>query len=279
MTATTQPAAPPRDRAPKVTVRTLRRMKEQGEKIALLTAYDAICARLLDAAGIDLLLVGDSLGMVVQGHETTLPVTLDEMIYHCRMVVRGTKRAQVIGDLPFGSYQPSLEQGMQAVARLVKEGGVGAVKLEGGRSQVELVRRIVEAGVPVMAHIGLTPQSIHRFGGYRVQGRGEQDAAELRDAALLLQEAGAYALVLEAIPAALAGEITRSLSIPTIGIGAGVDCDGQVLVINDLLGLDPSFTPRFVKVYDQLSTRITAAVECYRDEVRQGLFPGPEHSF
>lgn len=263
----------------KVTVRTLARMKAQGSKITMLTAYDATFARILDAAGVDVLLVGDSLGMVIQGHETTLPVTLDEMIYHCRAVVRGCRRAQVVGDLPFMSYQASIEQGLLSVGRLVKESGVGAVKLEGGLHQAELVHRIVQAGIPVMGHIGLTPQSIHNFGGYRVQGREEDDAATLKASALALQEAGAYCLVLEAIPAQLAREITASLAIPTIGIGAGVHCDGQVLVIYDLLGMDPAFRPRFVKHYDNLYDRIAAAATAYCDDVRASTFPAEEHSF
>ena len=270
------PAPRPRRR---VTIRTLARMKKRGDKITMLTAYDATFARILDTCDVDVLLVGDSLGMVFQGQENTLPVTLDEVIYHCRAVMRGAKRAQVVGDLPFLSYGVSLEEGIRSAGRLVKESGVGAVKLEGGLEQAELVRRIVRLGVPVMAHIGLTPQSIHRLGGYRIQGRDPTQAEDLKQSALALQEAGAYSIVLEGIPTPLAQQITESLDIPTIGIGAGRYCDGQVLVIYDLLGLDPDFRPRFVKVYDDLHGRIRGAVQEYRDEVRAGQFPTPEHAF
>lgn len=270
------PAPRPRRR---VTIRTLARKKSRGEKITMLTAYDATFARILDGCDVDVLLVGDSLGMVFQGQQNTLPVTLDEVIYHCRAVMRGAKRAQVVGDLPFLSYGVKLEDGLRSAGRLIKEAGVGAVKLEGGREQAELVRRIVQMGIPVMAHIGLCPQAIHRLGGYRIQGRNPAQALELKESALALQEAGAYSIVLEGIPGALAQEITASLEIPTIGIGAGVHCDGQVLVIYDLLGMDPDFRPRFVKVYDDLHTRIRGAVSAYRDEVQAGTFPAPEHAF
>jgi len=272
-------SSPNKDARGRVTVRTLARRKARGEKITMLTAYDATFARILDATGVDVLLVGDSLGMVIQGQENTLPVTLDEVIYHCRAVLRGSRRAQVVGDLPFMSYQVSLEQGLAAAGRLSKEAGVGAVKLEGGEEQAELVQRIVMAGIPVMGHIGLTPQSVHRFGGYRIQGRREAEAAQLKASALALQQAGAYSLVLEGIPSPLASEISASLEIPTIGIGAGAGCDGQVLVIYDLLGMDPEFRPRFVKAYDDLHGRIQEAVGRYCAEVRAGEFPQPEHSF
>jgi 3-methyl-2-oxobutanoate hydroxymethyltransferase len=268
-----------KERKSRHTVRTLARMKARGEKITMLTAYDATFARILDSAGADVLLVGDSLGMVIQGQETTLPVTLDEVIYHCKAVVRGSQRAQVVGDLPFMSYQVSLEQGLAAAGRMMKESGVGAVKLEGGEEQAELVRRIVQIGIPVMAHIGLTPQSIHTLGGYRVQGRGEHEAARLEASARALEQAGAYSLVLESVPSPLAATISASLAIPTIGIGAGAGCDGQVLVIYDLLGMDPEFRPRFVKTYDDLHGRISAAVGRFREEVRSGAFPGAEQSF
>ncbi len=275
-TYSTPAAAGPKRR---ITVRSLARKKARREKIVMLTAYDATFARILDRAGVDVLLVGDSLGMVIQGHDNTLPVTLDEVIYHCKAVVRGASRAMVVGDLPFLSYQVSLEEGLRAAGRLVKEAGVAAVKLEGGAERAELVRRIVDMGVPVMAHIGLTPQSIHRFGGYRIQGKGEAAARRLLDSARALEQAGAFSLVLEGIPAAVAAEITSTLEIPTIGIGAGVHCDGQVLVIYDLLGMDPDFRPRFVKVYDDLHARITNAVTTFADEVRAETFPADEHSF
>jgi 3-methyl-2-oxobutanoate hydroxymethyltransferase len=266
-------------RAEKVTIHTLQRKKAASEKITMLTAYDATFARLLDDAGVDVLLVGDSLGMVIQGHGTTLPVTLDEVIYHTRAVVRGTRRAQVVGDMPFMSYQTSLEDAMRSAGRLVKEGGAEAVKLEGGAQHAELVRRLVATGIPVMGHIGLTPQSVHQMGGFKVQGRAADDARRLIEDARTLEEAGAYALVLEGIPLELAGEITGALRIPTIGIGAGPHCDGQVLVIYDLLGMNEDFKPRFVKRYENLAVRIRTAVDEYCDEVRSGRFPSEEESF
>ena len=263
----------------KVTIHTLRAMKESGERIAMLTAYDATFARLLDESGVDILLVGDSLGMVIQGHETTLPVTLDEMIYHCRAVARGARRAQVVGDMPFMSYQASIEQGLIAAGRLVKEGGCSAVKLEGGAQHVELVRRLVGAGIPVMGHIGLTPQSFHQMGGFKVQGREPGGRKRLLDDARALVEAGAYAIVLEGIPAEIAAEITAELPVPTIGIGAGAGCDGQVLVCYDLLGMDDSFKPKFVRRYEQLSVRIRTATQAFVEDVRSGAFPSAAESF
>jgi 3-methyl-2-oxobutanoate hydroxymethyltransferase len=263
----------------KVTIHTLRAMKERGERIAMLTAYDATFARLLDESGADILLVGDSLGMVIQGHETTLPVTLDEIIYHCRAVARGTRRAQVVGDMPFMTYQASLEQGLANAGRMMKEGGCSAIKLEGGAQHVELVRRLVGAGIPVMGHIGLTPQSFHQMGGFKVQGREPGGRKRLLDDARALQDAGAYAIVLEGIPAEIAAEITAELIIPTIGIGAGAGCDGQVLVCYDLLGMDDSFKPKFVRRYEQLSVRIRTAVQAYVDDVRSGAFPSEAESF
>src|SRR2546428_4763092 len=254
-------------------------MKQAGERITMLTAYDATFARLLDQAEIDVLLVGDSLGMVVQGHDTTLPVTMDQMVYHCAVVARGSTRAHLVGDMPFGSYQASADEAVRNAARLVAEGGMEAVKLEGGAEYAEVISRIVRAGIPVMGHIGLTPQSVHKLGGYVVQGRGEDKAAQLLADAKALEEAGCYSLVLEAIPAELAAEITRSLDIPTIGIGAGVECDGQVLVIYDLLGMNPDFSPRFVKRYANLASVIGEAATRYREEVRGGVFPAAEHSF
>jgi 3-methyl-2-oxobutanoate hydroxymethyltransferase len=263
----------------KVTVQTLARMKAAGEKIAMLTAYDATFARLCDQAGADVLLVGDSVGMVVQGQASTLPVTMDEMVYHCRAVARGAERAQVVGDMPFMSYQASLEEGVRNAGRLVKEGGAEAVKLEGGVEHAALVERLVKIGIPVMGHVGLTPQSVHAMGGFRVQGRTEEQARRILDDALALDEAGVYALVLEGVPRELGARITREVSCPTIGIGAGVGCDGQVLVIYDLLGMDETFRPKFVKRYDNLAVRVRTAVESYVTEVRSGLFPDEEHSF
>lgn len=263
----------------KVTVQTLAKMKAEQRKISMLTAYDATFARLVDQAGTDVILVGDSVGMVVQGAGNTLPVTMDEMIYHCRSVVRGTERAQVVGDMPFMSYQVSLEEGIRNAGRLVKEGGVEAVKLEGGAEYAELAARLVKIGIPVMGHIGLTPQSLHAMGGFRVQGRSAAQAKRLLDDARTLEQAGCYALVLEGIPRELAAEITRAIAIPTIGIGAGVECDGQVLVIYDLLGMNEEFRPKFVKRYDNLAVRIRTAVEQYITEVRTQQFPDEEHSF
>ena len=263
----------------KVTIHTLRKMKLAGERITMLTAYDASFARLLDQAQIDVLLVGDSLGMVVQGHDTTLPVTLDQMVYHCAAVARGTQRAHLVGDMPFGSYQAGADEAVKNAVRIVAEGNMEAVKLEGGAEYCEVVERIVRAGVPVMGHIGLTPQSVHKLGGYVVQGRGEDKAARLVADARALEEAGCYSLILEAIPAELGAEITRNVGIPTIGIGAGPDCDGQVLVVYDLLGMNPEFSPRFVKKFADLAHVIGDAAARYRDEVRGGTFPAPEHTF
>ncbi len=263
----------------KVTIHTLRKMKQAGERITMLTAYDATYAKLLDGAGCDALLVGDSLGMVVQGQKSTLPVTLDQMVYHSAMVARGAQRAHLVGDMPFGTYHASADEAVKAAVRLVAEGGMEAVKLEGGAEFSEVISRIVRAGIPVMGHIGLTPQSVHKMGGYVVQGRSEEKAARLIADARALEAAGCYALVLEAIPANVAIEITRSISIPTIGIGAGAGCDGQVLVSYDLLGMNPDFAPKFVKRYANLAEVIGEAVTRYCDEVRAGEFPSLEHSF
>jgi 3-methyl-2-oxobutanoate hydroxymethyltransferase len=267
----------------RITIHELSRLKERGEKIAMVTAYDATAARLVGEAGADVVLVGDSLGMVVQGHDSTLPVTLDQMVYHSAMVRRGLARAgaraHLVGDLPFGSYQASADEAVKAAMRLVAEGGVEAVKLEGGSDYVEVIRRMVRAGVPVMGHIGLTPQSVHKLGGYVVQGKdAEQAQALLRDARSL-EAAGCYAVVLECIPTELARIITGQLAIPTIGIGAGPNCDGQVLVLNDLLGLDDAFTPRFVKRYAELGGEVRGAVGRYVAEVKASAFPADEHSF
>jgi 3-methyl-2-oxobutanoate hydroxymethyltransferase len=263
----------------RVTIQTLRQKKARGEKIAMLTAYDATFARLLDEAGADVLLVGDSLGMVIQGHETTLPVTLDEIAYHCRAVARGARRAHVVGDMPFMSYQASVEQGMTNAGKLMKEGNCHSVKLEGGAVHAELVTKLVSAGIPVMGHIGLTPQSFHQLGGFKVQGRDPGGRQRLLDDALALEAAGCYAIVLEAIPADIAREITAALSIPTIGIGAGTACDGQVLVSYDALGMDESFKPRFVRRYATLGETIKASIASYVADVRSGAFPSDAESF
>jgi 3-methyl-2-oxobutanoate hydroxymethyltransferase len=267
----------------KVTVPELGRMKEVGEKISMVTAYDWTFARLLDEAGVDMLLVGDSLGMVVQGHDTTIPVTLDEMIYHTRMVARAAARAVVVGDMPFGAYQRSPEQAVETAIRLVKEGGAQAVKLEGGLAMAPAIERIASIDVPVMGHVGLTPQSVHRMGGHRVQGRrrGAQPGGRDRVVAdaKAVEAAGAFAVVLECIPLDLAAEITAALSIPTIGIGAGMHCDGQVLVLHDLVGLNDSWTPRFAKRYAELGRAVVAAAAAYVAEVKAGAFPAPEQAF
>ncbi|HSQ64964.1 MAG TPA: 3-methyl-2-oxobutanoate hydroxymethyltransferase [Polyangiaceae bacterium] len=267
----------------RITVHELRRMKDAGEKIAVVTAYDATAARLVDAAGVDVVLVGDSLGMVVQGHDSTLPVTLEQMIYHSAAVRRGLARsggrAHLVGDLPFGSYQASADEAVKSAMRLAAEGAVEAVKLEGGQEYVDVIRRIVRAGVPVMGHIGLTPQSVHRMGGYVVQGKDSEKAQQLLRDARALELAGCYAVVLECIPAELARIITSQLRVPTIGIGAGPHCDGQVLVVNDLIGLDPGFTPKFVKRFAELGEAISGAVGAYVGEVKGRQFPADEHSF
>jgi 3-methyl-2-oxobutanoate hydroxymethyltransferase len=258
-------------------------MKESGERIAVVTAYDATAARLVAAAKVDVVLVGDSLGMVVQGHESTLPVTLDQMVYHCaavrRGLARGDGRAHLVGDMPFGSYQAGTDDAVRSAMRLVAEGGAEAVKLEGGADYVDVIRRIVRAGVPVMGHLGLTPQSVHKMGGYVVQGKESEKAQQILRDARALEGAGCYAVVLECVPAELARIVTAQLRIPTIGIGAGPGCDGQVLVLNDLLGMDPSFTPKFVKRFAELGAAVQEAVARYAAEVRGGTFPSDAHSF
>jgi 3-methyl-2-oxobutanoate hydroxymethyltransferase len=262
-----------------VTVPVLRRMKERGERIVMVTAYDATFARMLDEGGADALLVGDSLGMVVQGLPSTLPVTVDDILYHTRAVARGARRAHIVADMPFMSYQVSPEDALRNAGPLLSEGGAHAVKLEGGRAAAPAIRRIVAAGIPVMGHVGLTPQSVHAMGGFKVQGRTEEAAEQVLGEARAVVEAGAYALVLEGIPDDLAGRITRELPIPTIGIGAGPACDGQVLVCYDLLGLTPDRTPRFVKQYDNWFERGSQAAARFCAEVREGRFPSEEHSF
>ena len=241
----------------------------------MLTGYDYTFARLLDEAGVDAILVGDSLGMVVQGHDTSLPVTLDEMIYHTRCVTRGVRRAMVIADLPFMTYQLSATQALESAGRLVKEGGAHAVKLEGGERSADAIAAIVRADIPVMAHVGMTPQSVRRFGGFKVQRREEQILADAK----AVEQAGAFSVVLECVPAALGAKVTAALSIPTIGIGAGPDCDGQVLVIQDMLGLYGDLRPTFVKRYAELGEQVKAAVTAYCREVRAGTFPDAGHSF
>jgi 3-methyl-2-oxobutanoate hydroxymethyltransferase len=265
-------------REQRVTVPSLARRKQRGKRISMLTAYDFTFARIFDGAGIDVLLVGDSVGNVVQGQDTTLPVTLDEIVYHTRLVARGVRRSLVVADLPFGSYQVSPEEGVRAAVRCIKEGGAQAVKLEGGQRVAAGIERIVGAEIPVMGHVGLTPQAIHRMGGHRVQGRGAESRARVIADARAVEEAGAFALVLEGMPVDLAGEITAMLSIPTIGIGAGVHCDGQVLVMHDMLGLS-EWTPSFVKQYTGLGALAAQAARAFAADVAHGKFPDAEHSY
>ena len=264
---------------PRTTVRDLARMKAQGEKIPMITAYDYTSARLADAAKIPVVLVGDSLGMVVLGYDSTIPVTMEDMLHHTKAVARGTKEALLVADMPFMSYQIDPAQAMTNAGRLVQEGGAQSVKLEGGRQMAETVSRIVDCGIPVMGHIGLTPQSVHAFGGYRVQGKEIKEAEALILDAEALQQAGAYALVLELVPAPLAELISRRLTIPTIGIGAGPGCDGQVQVLHDMLGLFTDFVPKHAKQYANLGQIIQEAFCQYAEEVRQGAFPTSKESF
>jgi len=263
----------------KVTPVDIKQMKREGRKITMLTAYDYPTALLEDRAGIDIILVGDSVGMTVLGYENTIPVTMEEMIHHTKAVTRGAKSALIIGDMPFMSYHTSEREAILNAGRFIKEGGVDAVKLEGGASVKEIVRAIVKAGIPVMGHIGLTPQTISMLGGFKVQGKDAQTAQRIIDDALLLEEAGAFSVLLEAIPAPIAKRITERLKIPTIGIGAGPHCDGQVLVVHDMLGLFDRFTPKFAKRYVNLSEQMLKAFEAYREEVRKGEFPTDQHSF
>lgn len=263
----------------KITPVDIQKMKEEGRKITMLTAYDYPTALLEDRAGIDIILVGDSVGMTVLGYENTIPVTMDEMIHHTKAVTRGAKYALIIGDMPFMSYHTSEQEAILNAGRFMKEGGADAVKLEGGASVKEIVRAIVKAGIPVMGHIGLTPQTISMLGGFKVQGKDAQTAQRIIEDALLLEEAGAFSVLLEAIPAPIAKRITERLKIPTIGIGAGPHCDGQVLVVHDMLGLFDRFTPKFAKRYVNLSQEMLKAFESYREEVLQGTFPTDQHSF
>jgi 3-methyl-2-oxobutanoate hydroxymethyltransferase len=262
----------------KVTTRTLLLKKQRGELVTMLTAYDYPTALAVDQAGIDAILVGDSLGMVVLGYENTLPVTMADMLHHCRAVAKGARYALLVGDLPFMSYQVSVEQAVQNAGRFLQEAGMDAVKLEGGRERVDAIRAIVAAGIPVQGHLGLTPQSVHQLGGFLSQGRTAVAARRLLEDALMLQEAGCFSLVFESIPARLAAMISQRLEIPTIGIGAGAGCDGQVLVTHDLLGLFDRFVPRFVKQYADLHGEISRALNAYRTEVETGVFPAPEHT-
>ena len=263
----------------KITPVDVQEMKRAGKKITMLTAYDYPMALLEDRAGIDIILVGDSVGMVVLGYENTIPVTMDEMIHHTKAVSRGARSALIIGDMPFMSYNSSEREAISNAGRFMKEGGADAVKLEGGTSVTEVVRAIVKAGIPVMGHIGLTPQTISMLGGFKVQGKDAKAAQKIIDDAMILEEAGAFSVLLEAIPAPIARRITERLTVPTIGIGAGVHCDGQVLVVHDMLGFFDRFTPKFVKKYANLNDSILKAFESYREDVLKGAFPSDQHSF
>ena len=263
----------------KVTIADLQKKKETGQKITMMTAYDYPTASLVDQAGIDTILVGDSLGMVVLGFDSTVPVTMDDMIHHTKAVVRGTKYGLVIGDMPFMSYQVSIEKAIENAGRFIKEAGCDCIKLEGGTEMAPVVKAVVDAGIPVCAHIGLTPQTATKLSGFKVQGKDAESAKELVQSARDLEEAGAFMIVMECIPDVLAEKITEELNMPTIGIGAGKDCDGQVLVYHDLVGLFERFTPKFVKQYINLAPKIREALIQFKDEVETGEFPGPEHSF
>lgn len=267
------------DRPPKITTQTVVEMKRRGEKISMLTAYDYTMARILDQAGVDIILVGDSAGNVIAGYETTVPMTLENMIYHASSVVRGVDQALVIADLPFMSYQVTAREGLISAGRMMKEAGAHGVKLEGGSFIADTVKRIVDAGIPVMGHLGLTPQSIYKFGTYKVRAKEEAEAEQLLEDAIALERSGAFALVLEKIPAALATRVTQAVSIPTIGIGAGPNCDGQVLVTHDMLGLNKEFNPRFIRRYANLSETIREAVEHYIDDVKRVDFPNENEKY
>jgi 3-methyl-2-oxobutanoate hydroxymethyltransferase len=261
------------------TILDIKKMKTQGEKISMLTAYDFGMASILDECGVDIILVGDSLGNVVLGYDTTLPVTMEDMVRHTQAVARGVNKAMLVADMPFLSYQVSPAEALTNAGRFLKEANAQAVKLEGGREFAEIIHKMTYAGIPVMAHLGLTPQSVNQLGGFKVQGKKEDAAEKIMQDAKILEEAGAFSVVLECVPEKLANEISRSLSMPTIGIGAGVHCDGQVLVINDMLGMNERFTPKFVKKYANLNLEIKKAVKTYIGEVKQGNFPDSEHSF
>lgn len=268
----------PTEERKKVTIRLIQAMKTRSEPISMLTAYDYPTALVMDQAGLDIILVGDSLGMVMLGYESTLPVTMDEMIHHCKAVARGAKYALLVGDMPFLSYQVSTSEAVRNAGRFLQEAGMNAVKLEGGSERAETIRAIVSTGIPVMGHLGLTPQSIHQLGGFRTQGRDADAAYKLLEDAQILQEAGCFSLVLESIPGRLAQLVSQRLVIPTIGIGAGAGCDGQVLVTHDMLGLFERFTPRFVKRYANLSAEMRKAFSAYKADVQAKIFPGVEHT-
>jgi len=263
----------------KITTNTLQKLKESGEKISMITAYDFSFARIFDAAGVDVILVGDSASNVMAGHETTLPITLDQMIYHASSVIRGSNRALVVVDLPFGSYQSNSIEALASAVRIMKETGAHAVKLEGGEEVLESINRIVAAGIPVMGHLGLTPQSIYKFGTYTVRAKEEEEANKLRKDAKLLEKAGCFAIVLEKIPAQLAKEVSESIDIPTIGIGAGKHCDGQVLVMHDMLGINTEFKPRFLRQYLNLHEQVTGAVKKYIGDVKGLKFPSDTEQY
>jgi len=263
----------------RLTIRHLGRMKAEGRKITMLTAYDYTFASIVDQAGVDVVLVGDSLGMVMLGYDSTLPVTMEDVLHHTRAVARGTQRALVVADMPFGSYQASVEDAMRNAARFLKEAQAHAIKLEGGQSVLPQVRALTAAGIPVMGHLGLTPQSVHQMGGYRVQGRSDAQAQQILQDARALEEAGAFGIVAECMPHELGSEMAKAVGIPVIGIGAGAGCDGQVLVLQDMLGLYKDISPRFVKRYADLHGATSIAIKSYVDEVRSGAFPTLEHSF
>jgi 3-methyl-2-oxobutanoate hydroxymethyltransferase len=263
----------------RITTATVQKMKASGKKISMLTAYDFSFAKIIDEAGIDVILVGDSASNVMAGHETTLPITLDQMIYHASSVVRGAKRCLIVVDLPFGAYQSNSDIALASAIRIMKETGAHAIKLEGGEEVLESVKRIISAGIPVMAHLGLTPQSIYKFGSYNVRAKEETEANKLKNDAALLQDAGCFALVLEKIPASLAKEVSESLVIPTIGIGAGQNCDGQVLVMHDMFGINTEFKPRFLRQYLNIHEQATAAVKQYIGDVKNGGFPTDAESY
>ena len=276
--STTTPVSTNTSQRKKVTTLTFRQKKERGEPITMLTAYDYPMALAMDQVGVDSILVGDSLAMVVLGYENTLPVTMEEMLHHCRAVARGAKSALLVGDMPFMSYQVSAEEALRNTGRFIKQGNMDAVKLEGGRERLEAVKAITGAGIPVMGHLGLTPQSVHQLGGFRAQGKSAAAAKRLLEDALLLEEAGCFSIVIESVPAQLAELISQRLSIPTIGIGAGVGCDGQVLVTHDLLGLFDRFTPKFVKKYAEFHAEMQRAFGEYLQDVQDKSFPASEHS-
>ena len=263
----------------RITISQIKAMKQKGEKIAMLTAYDYTTAKIIDEVGIPLILVGDSLGMVVLGYESTIPVTMEDMLHHTKAVARGTKQAMVVGDMPFMTYHISVEQALHNATRFIQEGGAQAVKLEGGVNVADKVKRIVDCGIPVMGHIGLTPQSIHQFGGFKVQGKTSEAAVSMLEDALALEKAGAFAIVLETVPAQLATLITEKVSTPTIGIGAGIGCDGQVQVINDILGSFTDFVPKHAKQYAKLTDIMSNAIVQYYKEVKAGSFPTDQQSY